>query len=305
MEGVTTFLESSTIHGLTYISTTRKYVKLFWILIVITGFFGAGYLINESFDSWSESPVKTNIETLPIEKIKFPKVTVCPPKNTFTDLNYDLLMTENMTLTKEMRDEMFKYAVEVIDEDSFSGNNWTKLYEKERFFNWYRGYTRINDPGAPLNGEHGLQIEIMTFAMSGIVSTQYYGEKFRPELVERKLRYMVDVYPPDSVVDDENVTLHIKLEKVSMKELTKESSDYMQMDLWRHEDDIYYENFTSPGEGLYFMDFKHIELYRDVSFEEVETQDLDLMPGFKFSWWYTGTDFTPGPNGLMHKHFVR
>ena len=108
MEGVRTFLESSTIHGLTYISTTQKYARLFWILVVMTGFVGASLLIKESFDSWSESPVKTTIETLPISEITLPKVTVCPPKNTFTDLNYDLMMTKNITLTDEMRDKMFK-----------------------------------------------------------------------------------------------------------------------------------------------------------------------------------------------------
>ena len=124
MDGIRTYLESTTVHGLTYISTTRKYARLFWILTVISGFLGAGYLIKESFDGWDESPVKTTIETLPISEITFPKVTVCPPKNTFTDLNYDLMMTENITLTKEMRDEMFNYALEIINEDSFSENNW-------------------------------------------------------------------------------------------------------------------------------------------------------------------------------------
>ena len=76
MEGVNTFLESSTIHGLTYISTTRKYVRLFWSLVVLMGFLGASLLIKESFDSWSEIPVMTNIETVPITDIEFPKVTV-------------------------------------------------------------------------------------------------------------------------------------------------------------------------------------------------------------------------------------
>ena len=146
MEGVRTFLESSTIHGLTYISTTRKYARIIWILVVITGFVGASLIIKESFDSWSESPVKTTIETLPISDIKFPKVTVCPPRNTFTDLNYDLMMTENITLTKNMRDDMFKYALDVINEDSFYGNNWTKLHEEDRFYNWYHGYSQINPP---------------------------------------------------------------------------------------------------------------------------------------------------------------
>ena len=93
----------------------------------MSGFLGASLLIKESFDSWSESPVKTSIETLPISEIKFPKVTVCPPKNTFTDLNYDLMMSDNVTLTEEMRDEMFSYAVAVVNENSYSRSIWTKL----------------------------------------------------------------------------------------------------------------------------------------------------------------------------------
>ena len=88
-------------------------------------------------------------ETFPISEITFPKVTVCPPKKTYTDLNYDLMMTENITLSEEMRDEMFKYALEVINEESFSGNNWTKLHEKDRFYNWYHGYTQIKSPEYP------------------------------------------------------------------------------------------------------------------------------------------------------------
>ena len=86
MEVVRTFLESSTIHGVGYISSTRKNSRLFWIFVVILGFTGAGLLIRSSFTSWSESPIKTTIETLPISEITLPKVTVCPPKNTFTNL---------------------------------------------------------------------------------------------------------------------------------------------------------------------------------------------------------------------------
>ena len=140
MEGVRTFLESSTIHGLTYISTTKKYARLFWILVVISGFTGSILIIRESFQSWSDSPIKTTIETLPISKIKLPKVTVCPPMNVFTDLNYDYVKTENKTLTEEMRDEMFQYALHVLKEDDFLMNN--KLLEDNRFYNWYHGYTQ-------------------------------------------------------------------------------------------------------------------------------------------------------------------
>ena len=115
MKGLNTFLESSTIHGLTYISIKNKrFDRIFWMLVIMMGFTGAGILIYRSFESWNESPVKTTIETHPIAEITFPKVTVCPPKNTNTDLNYDLMMTKNKTLNDDIRHEMEKYALDML-----------------------------------------------------------------------------------------------------------------------------------------------------------------------------------------------
>ena len=125
MENIKYFLENSSLHGVAFISTTRNYVRIFWILIVLAGFIGAGVLIHTSFDNWTESPVKTTIETLPIEKITFPKVTVCPPENTYTDLNYDLMMAKNMVLDNETRYELLSLAIELLQNyshDEIMGN---------------------------------------------------------------------------------------------------------------------------------------------------------------------------------------
>ena len=163
MEGVSKLLESSTIHGFAHISTAKKYARLFWILVVVTGFLGASLLIKESFDSWSESPVETAIETLQISDIKFPKLTVCPPRNTFTDLDYDLMITENVTMTNDLLD----YALEFIKEDSFSENNSSsnKSHEEDRFYNWYHVYTQIY---FLYYASSGLNILIFTSARSGV-----------------------------------------------------------------------------------------------------------------------------------------
>ena len=109
MEGLKEFLESSTIHGFTYISTIRTPVlKLFWICVVIAGFITASILIDRSFSAWEQSPIETSIETFSISKLKdlFPKVTVCPPKGTSTSLNYDLTKVENLTLDKNEIDKI-------------------------------------------------------------------------------------------------------------------------------------------------------------------------------------------------------
>ena len=307
MEGVSTFLESSTIHGLTYLSTTRKHARLFWILVVLAGFIGAGVLINESFGSWSESPVKTTVETLPISGIKLPKVTICPPKNTFTDLNYDLIFTENKTLTDEMRHEMFKYVVEVLEEDSFSQNNWTKLQEEDRFYNWYHGYTEIKSPlwyHDHWTNDDYFRYNLDTSSTSGVVTTQYFGKRFQPDLVERNLGYWVTIYVPKNVWNNENVTLHFNVENVLMKAISKDSKDEIGIEGDNVVNTKVHKNFTRP-----FMSH-FISLKRDVVWKEVEQLKMDVMPGFRFSWWYTsnGVEVTSYPkyeNYEITKQFRR
>ena len=193
MENLNTFLESSTIHGLSYIATGRKYVRLFWILVVIGGFTGAGVIIYQSFQSWADSPVKTTIETLPITEITFPKVTVCPPKNTNTDLNYDLMMTENMTLDNDTRNELRDFAVEMLWDLSFNETmaNLDKIKDKDRYLNWFKGFTEINLPH--YDTEKGLQYDIKTSATSGNLSTQVSMD-YRN--VDKYFNYTITFYPP-------------------------------------------------------------------------------------------------------------
>ena len=215
---VSNFLESSTIHGLAHIATGRKYMRLIWILIVIGGFTGAVVMIYESFQSWADSPVKTTIETLPITDLTFPKVTVCPPKNTYTDLNYDLMMTENMTLDNDTRQELANYAVELLHDQLYDDikRNMSKLEDNDRFYNWYHGYTEIK---VPYYKYYRVNYNVKTGAIYGSVTTQYLGEEFDTAKVE-DLYYRVFVYPPASVKYNPNVTLHIDVEKVSLEDLS-------------------------------------------------------------------------------------
>ena len=229
-------------------------------------------------------------------------MTVCPPKNTYTDLNYDLLISENITLTEEMRNDMFKYALEVLkEEESFFQSNWTKLNEKDRFYNWYQGYTAIQ---RPYYSYTGLNIKIETSATSGVIFTKYYGEKYQPDLVERKLQYSIFVYPPESVLNNENVTLHFKVEKVLMKGI--KFKDWVEINRIRHDgyNNTVLKNFTPPSASRF------IRSRRDMSSKNIEQLKLDVMPGFRFSWWYTGhgVEIKPYPKFRdedITKHFVR
>ena len=113
MEHIKTFLNTSTIHGLNNISSNRKWSRLFWIMVVCGGFSGAGFLIYESFYNWNQSPISTTIETLPISKITFPNVTVCPPKTLYLNLNYDIIQAENVKLDDEKRHQFLKTLLDI------------------------------------------------------------------------------------------------------------------------------------------------------------------------------------------------
>ena len=286
MEKLNTFLESSTIHGLSYIAAGRKYVRLFWILVVIGGFSAAGFIIYQSFQSWADSPVKTTIETLPITEITFPKVTVCPPKNTYTDLNYDLMMTENMTLDSAIRNELENYAVEMLYDHLYDTimRNMSKLEDNDRYYNWYHGYTMILLPyirgGSYMTG---VNYDVETSASSGSISTKNFGDKFDADKVETgPLYYKVNLYPSDSVKNNPTVTLHLDVEKVSLRGVASEE-EKLSVGGTRVETSHMSFNYSSPLDRYYY-----IQLDREVLPEDIKKQKLTQMPGFRVRWHYSG-----------------
>ena len=160
--------------GLGFIAQTRAFARVFWVIVVICGFTLASQLIMASFQNWADNPVTTTVETLPIAEAPFPRITVCPPKNTFTNLNYDLLFASNVSLSEEKRHSFVDTLYsKVLD---FEFNEALNLYiqEENEFRNWYDGLT-INSH--PFDSLHGKQI-VTTYALSGSMSTPLFSEKF-------------------------------------------------------------------------------------------------------------------------------
>ena len=286
MEGVRTFLETSTIHGLSYISTTKRLERLAWILIVIGGFTGAGVIIYQSFQSWDESPITTTIESLPIADINFPKITVCPPKNTYTALNYDLMMNVNLTLDNEIRDELENYALELLN-FQLSDNvlkNTEMLHDDDRYYNWYHGFTKMQIPYSNYNGKD-IYYRVYTSALNGNISTHLFNKKFDPEMVDTNVFYAVSHQIPDNIINNENVSLHVEIRKESLKDLS--DADSYDSFIFDHliDPDIknISESYTPPETN------KKVRITRNVASEDLKKQDLHIMPGFEFNWYYTGS----------------
>lgn len=285
MEGFRTFFESSTIHGLAYISTTRKFSRVFWIITVITGFSTAAFLIHSSFQSWSDSPIKTTVEKLPISKMKFPKVTVCPPRGTFTDLNYDIMLAENTTFEKEQAIELNSFIYEVVNNHVYM-DEWTKLNEDNIFSNWYQGYTIFSPPkNHPFFGNsHFLD----SSALSGVVTTEFFGDTFQEDKIEKKASHQVTVSPPENLILDENITLHLKVE---IERIAGHSGEQMYITPGFYQLELNDANFNVSPPVQYSFSFQ-----RDISSDKLSKVKMDIMPGFRISWHYTsnnGTELIP------------
>ena len=233
MEGVKTFLESSTIHGLNYISTTRKFSRILWVIIVISGFIGAGVLIYESFDDWSENPVDTTIETYPIHMIRFPKVTVCPPKNTYTSLNHDIMAVGNMTIDYDtLGYKLLENFVKFFQQKDFDEimEYINTFEEKDKFRNWYK---QINLVPFWLKKNHKKVINdvymfnymfrnaLKSHATSGHIATHHLGERFEVTNFELVTEYSVTIIVPYDVYNEKaygNTTYRINYDIEGMFE---------------------------------------------------------------------------------------
>ena len=283
------FLESSTIHGLVYLSTERKLSKLFWIIVVIAGFSYSGYLIQGSISNWSESPIKTIIETRPISELTFPKVTVCPPKNTFTDLNYDLLMVQNKTMTNETKQQFVSVVMSEFHNSGYYDyiDYVNMLEEDNRAYNLYHAFSTYT---TTYLSDKTFNIGFGTSASSGVVKTQYFAMKFEVDKIatNQNLKYYFAVQTPPEAKDNSDYTLTVEIDS-NLMNVSSNSTDDLYIffgDYWYAVDQKVY-NITSPGDTVEF------ELERYVTKEDVENNmHLKSMPGFKVTWkWNKNIDY--------------
>ena len=76
------YADVATIHGIYYIFEAGRLIfeRIFWIIVVILALAFAIGLSVSAYKNWKANPVLTSVGTTgyPIEKIKFPSITICP-----------------------------------------------------------------------------------------------------------------------------------------------------------------------------------------------------------------------------------
>ena len=257
-------------------------------------------MIHESFDNWQKSPFTTTVEILPISQIRFPNVTVCPPKNSYFNLNHDIQQSENIKIDKDTRKDLFYYALDVFQDEFFKEmmRNLSIIKDPDRFYNWYHGYTKIQFTHS--NSFNQLYYSVFTYATTGNISTQYFGEN---DKVNGNIRIQIYVNIPKSVKGNQNITLMFDINKKTMKEVhdilsepgTGDGDLVADLTHWS-------KNITAPTSTHYI-----ITLDRRVLADDLKNLDLDIMPGFRFTWNYTKhvKPIAKYSKNVLTKQFVR
>ena len=144
--------------------------------MVVVCFTIAGLLISKSYYAWQDAPVSTSITTLPISDLDFPTVTVCPPKDSHTALNYDLMKADNNSLTEQDRGRLKDVVKEILvlslmdDVQEMQAN-----LNKESAVQMLKGYQTL--PKA-----YGLgKFEITLLGESGSHRTPGFGESYQED----------------------------------------------------------------------------------------------------------------------------
>ena len=122
------FLESTTIHGLYYISTCKSwFAKAGWMVVVALGFASSTFLIHSSFADWAASPVATTITPHSVADLPFPNVTICPPKGLNGALKYDLMRLAKKNISLGKKEELPSCSILVSNGFGTTygwGRNW-------------------------------------------------------------------------------------------------------------------------------------------------------------------------------------
>ena len=144
---------------------------------MVLGFITAGYLINQSYAGWLESPILTTITTKPISDLDFPTVTVCPPRDSYTALNYDLMKADNKSLTEQDRLDLKNEVFNIMIKQPHQ--NYVKLMlaatNPPNIINTFRGFHSVPKP----MGERGFEINMWN--KNGSVQTPWLGQHIRED----------------------------------------------------------------------------------------------------------------------------
>ena len=214
LKGIKEFLDTSTIHGLAYISSTKGPPKVFWTTVVVCSFLTAGLMISSSFSNWFDNPIATTEKTLSVKEVTFPTITVCPPRNTFTNLNWDLIKGQNLTIDEQTRNSMRYTMYEVIHGEFVKETMAAFAFynEESKSRNYYHGYDELRwIEDVSTDAKKPLLLSPSSAAVNDSVRSPYFGEQYADSKFFRDLSFYFNIKIPKEIEKNSSIYLFVKI----------------------------------------------------------------------------------------------
>ena len=167
-------------------------------------------MISKSYKEWQEHPIATSITTHPIEDLHFPKVTICPPRDSDTALYHDLVKLGNGTLSEEDRQTLKDAAKRLFLEEAhmeyvMKMTSSSHMGNRDQILQGYHSLLK------PLNSTNAFEIRMWN--SNGTITTPWYGGDYVEEYYKEGKEMHVVLELPDDIKDQVGSgTLIIELE---------------------------------------------------------------------------------------------
>ena len=291
------YFDVSSIHGFGHVNGQTSFGKIFWLFVVTSGFVFAGVLVGQSFESWRSNPISTVIETKPILESKFPDVVVCPPENTFTNLNLDLMNADNIVLDEKLRESLVNRTTEMIlDEEFFSAYaDQNDVLEGNKYKNWYTGFTLASLSYSKL-------VQVSTSSESGSFSSPFYGKPFKANKFQIEADYEILISPPKNIsrfrsgkgYDNLCVEINKDTSDNSIKEVKETVKWYQGYSFGQLLDGFQTETRCFKGkdfkQSITRARYVKLAFYRVFSKRAFEVWKNKRFTGMNVSWYYTDSE---------------
>ena len=190
---------------------------------------------------------------------------------------------KDYSLSNETRQKIVYNVLDFIQETHYNEvmKNVSFLQEKNKFYNWYMGYTYTFNSVPRFDKEKKLMTHaIQTSASSGEISTKGFGERLQMEDIEGNLLAFISLRTPPSVKNNDSVKLTMIFKKNSIEHISFGSYEKFLYENYEIFSDV--NEFVSTESSSLWNSFKNERrIAGDVSFI-----DQDFNPGFELQWFY-------------------
>ena len=189
----------------------------------------------------------------------------------------DFTFINNLIIGKEEKQQMIRDAVGNVHDLYFQNvvlANLSKLGEENRYYNWYHGYTNLKVPFW-MDHNNALTHWIDTYATSGIIKTQYFGDQYDPGKIEKQLSYIIRIFPPY----DSTATLTLEIERVFFSNCIDTMWMRVPSNYYINEN-VFVRTYTPPRQITIWID----RYCNQNEIDDNGSSNSPSHPGFQIKW---------------------